>query len=261
MSDFAVCLGCNDVVLLVEKTSFCEACESIYHERCWRRQSNHCVKADCKNANPNAHLMPPSESGPRPGAVRSSLPSRVQTGRISSDSFHVLTSAGERDVPWSSVQMLGVGIIELDLTVEMPRSAMRAMLRKLMGDDSQPTPQRRNIRETYLLDVFIADQDAPLRIDSSSVNYKQILGEASYQSHRNFLKLVTRIAEYSKEARLDASCVALLSNRRSDVKRYQSIYEFEMEVTINRNRLREQTPITEVSLPTFDDKADAGAWD
>ncbi len=249
----ATCPACKDVALLAERITTCQRCETIYHEACWRRNGNRCsdpaCEAEVEARRGDSEASPPVELAERrPVGPRTGLPIRVQSGALTEEGLRLQTGAGERTVAFSSIQMLGVGIIELDLTVDMPKSAMRAMIRKLMGDEGQPNQQRRSIRETYLLDIYVHDLDSPLRIDSSVVNYKSLLGEASYQSMRNFLKLVAKIARAHPDIRLDSSAVALLAGRRYEVRRYSSVYEFEMESHINRTRIEEQTRSAEIEV-------------
>ncbi|HEY3999304.1 MAG TPA: hypothetical protein VGO93_10590 [Candidatus Xenobia bacterium] len=238
-----ICPGCKDIALLAEKVVTCERCETTYHESCWHQQGSRCTTAGCEDVVPK-NLE--KQLTPRSG----NLPMRVQSGELGPGGFRINTSGGVgRLVPWSEFEFIASGVIELDLTMETPRSAMRAMLRKLMGDQGQPQHHLRQIRETYLVDIFLTGQDAPLRIDSSAINYRSLLGEVSQASHRNFLQLLNKLVQWAGECRLDGSTVALITSKRYAIKHYASVYEFEMEAHICRQRPAEHTFAKDVKIP------------
>jgi len=172
------------------------------------------------------------------------------------------TGAGRVQVPWHQVQLICLGVIQ-DLVGDQAaqRSGMRNMIRKLFfGEGDSNRGEKAQFRETVLLDVYVHEQAVPYRFDAGTVNYKSLLGLAGYVSSQNFLRLAARIVNFANEARLDPSIVGLLTNHRERIRRFATVYDFEMESAQNRDRISDMAPRSRVELnPAWLENSDAEA--
>jgi len=185
---------------------------------------------------------PPTPEDDRKASEKSSLPLRVRAGAFHDDHFAIETSQEVFEIPWDKVTLLTMGIIEEDVAdVDGPRSGMRNFVRKMFfGEDSGQNAVKKQVREVYLLDLYVERMDTPFRIESTSINYRRLLPEAGYVSFQNFLSLAQLIAGRCRMSRFDCSCFDFLGGRRDQVRRYASVYDFDLESHTARAHLKDQ---------------------
>lgn len=184
--------------------------------------------------------------------TRGALPVRVKSGEFSGQTMSLETAGGRVSLRWDQVQFIALGIIEDSVgDQEAARSGLRSMIRKLFfGESTSNQSRARQVRETYLLDVYAAEQPAAYRFDGTNVNYRSFLGDVSYISSQNFQRLTARIVSDAVECRLDASAAAYMTGHREKVRRFPNVYDFELESAQNRERLDEQTPRSRIEVPS-----------
>jgi len=237
----------------------CPRCGTLYHDGCWEGPSS-CVTPACQEA--ARELQAEAAHGPlvrpeHPGtdrraglAARGGLPTRVKAGEFTPTSLAMETSTGRVVIPWQQVELITLGVIEEGLGEKTSRSGVRNMVRKLLfGESSQEQQQKPRIRETWLLDVYTVDNPSAYRFDSGMVNYRSFLGQVSYSSAQNFLRLAARLVSSASDSRLDASVMALLSGQRDRIRRYGAVYDYELESAQQRARLAEQKPRGDFEVP------------
>lgn len=169
------------------------------------------------------------------------LPRRVKSGKITDQALTFdIPDQEPLEVPWDQVELMALGLIEETPTdVSGPKGAMRQMFGKLTGKASDNEERKmRQVREVYLLDVFVAHHDRPFRMDSATVNYKAFLGaDMSFVSFQNFFRLATRLARNAINAKFDESLVHFFNRRRDQVRKYSAVYDFELELQQIRQKM------------------------
>jgi hypothetical protein len=175
-------------------------------------------------------------------AHSSSLPMRVRSGSFLSDHFVIETSQEVFEIPWDKIELLALGIVEEEVgETEGPKSGMRNFIRKVFfGDETSQKGTKKQMREVYLLDMYVGKLDVPFRFESTSINYRKLLKEAGYVSFQNFMNLAQSIARHCTASRFDASCFEFLSGRKDLARRYGSVYDFDLESHTARAQLKDQ---------------------
>lgn len=264
MSDARTCDICACVIERDAPITLCPGCGALYHDGCYGSPAD-CVREACRQDTPpkeGASAAAVTDTERRVLSVeRASLPNRVKSGVFTSSGLSLETGAGRGLIEWGRVELLALGIIEEAVgNAEAQKSGLRSMVRKMFFGENQSEQQRvRKTRDVFLLDIFVADQSHPYRVDGATVNYRAFLGEVSYASGQNFHRLVTRIVRDSAEARLDASLLAFLHGQREKIRRYGAVYDFEMESAQNRERLHALVPRREVQLDPERSQAESPA--
>lgn len=169
------------------------------------------------------------------------LPKRVKVGKVTEQTLQFFLPDQELiEFPWDQIELMALGLIEEAATdVSGPKGAMRQMFGKLTGKASENEERKtRQVREIYLLDVYIKNHDQPFRMDSATVNYKSFLGaDMSYVSFQNFFRLATRLARHAVNARFDEALVAFFTRRKDGVKKFPAVYDYELELQQSRQKL------------------------
>lgn len=187
------------------------------------------------------------------------LPSRVRTGAFEDDEL-VLENAR---IPWGEVECLALGIIDLVVKeAEAPRGAMRKMMGKVMGKDEENKSSNRSgqVRETYIVDLFVEGEPRAFRLESGNVSYRQFLDEVGYVSLHNFYKFCVHLTRRCTEAKVNPGMAAFLKRKRESVEHFPALYDFELEVQAQRLEQEQPrlTPVSELDL-SRDNWADE--WD
>lgn len=175
------------------------------------------------------------------------LPTRVRDGQFEEEH---LVLEGLR-VPWGDVYFLALGIIDQVVKDnDGPKGVFRKMMGKAMGkdDDSKSSNRGRQVSEVYILDLFIEGYEQAFRFDSGAINYRQFLDEVGYISLHNFFKFCVHLARRTSQARFDQSLVGFLARRREQVRHYDAIYDFELELQSLIDKLDDQTEQQQVDL-------------
>lgn len=256
--DVRTCGICKATIEDDASITLCPGCGRLYHDACYRSDAD-CTTPGCGvSAHVEAPVLPPPDASsegsgeastaPAAGGAlerrtltleRTALPNRVKSGEFVPQGMSFETGSGRSSVSWPQIELITLGIIEENVG-DQPgsKSGLRSMVRKMFFGENQQEQQRvRKIRDVYLLDVFVRDQQQPYRIDGTTVNYRAFLGRVSYASSQNFQRLIGRIVDESVEARLDSSVIAFLGGQRDKIKRYGGVYDFELESSQNRDRL------------------------
>jgi hypothetical protein len=104
------------------------------------------------------------------------------------------------------------------------------MFGKIMGKDDRAEKKVRTQQEFVLLDLYLSSQDAPFRLDSASLNYREFLGgDSAFISKHNFYRLVVRLGRKAVNARLNDNAVAFIRRKREQMRPHGAIYDFEVE--------------------------------
>jgi hypothetical protein len=184
------------------------------------------------------------------GRITTRLPIRVKSGEISEENLTLLTALEVRKIPWESVEMIALGMINEEIdTGKAPKSKMRSFLRQfLVGETNKPSEDKRNVRDFCLLDIYIKGEDCPYRIDQSIVNYRGFIEKPGYISADNFNKLTRRLTFYAKYSKLDPNLVAFLTKTKADVKKFGSILDYELDLQTSRRNAAALKPRTEIGI-------------
>ncbi|MHC9540894.1 MAG: hypothetical protein AB9903_15425 [Vulcanimicrobiota bacterium] len=167
------------------------------------------------------------------------IPIRIKSGSVDDEAIHIITSCESRNIPWGSVEYICLGAIDERIGAsDGPKSNMRNVIRKLFfGEKTQDDNAKPDMRTQYILDIYVKDQDAAYRFDSTNINYKAFLGEVSYVSFLNFKKLVKLISDHARNSYFNRSLLALLMKKNDKVHHFNSVYDFELECQNTRTRL------------------------
>jgi len=167
------------------------------------------------------------------------IPIRIKSGAVNDEALHVITSYESRNIPWGAIEYICLGAIDERISAsDGPKSNMRNVIRKLFfGEKTQDDSGKPDMRTQFILDIYVKDQDAAYRFDSTNINYKAFLGEVSYVSFLNFKKLVKLISEHARNSYFNRSLLALLMKKNDKVHHFNSIYDFELECQNTRTRL------------------------
>ena len=187
----------------------------------------------------------------------SRLPYRVKGGKLEKEYLVLETPAGPKEIPWSSVKLLTLGIIESQLGMgEEHKSFLRSMIRSVVfGDKINEEPKVKSVQRTMLLDIFVEGEELPFRLDSAYINYRAFLGKVSHISAQNFKKLLALLALNSRECRLDHSLVNFLAPRMKIEKSFASLYDYELERENIKKNPGLQVPQCEIEIQEFWEEA------
>ncbi len=184
------------------------------------------------------------------------LPIRVKGGTIHPEHLFLETAEEIIEVPWEKIKLLSLGVIEEKVGMEeLPRSFIRNVLRSIFYGEKM-----KEVRKTYLLDIFVEGAEVPFRLDSSFINYRSFLPRPSHISIQNFKKLLNIFVHQARDSRLALSLVAFLCGRMTEVKGFGSIYDYEIELENIKNNLGLQVPQCEVELTDFWETEDETAF-
>jgi len=188
------------------------------------------------------------------GRIPTPVPLRIKSGTINEDFIEVYTSEIRKKIPWEDIELLSLGIVHVEKdTGEAPKSAIRIRLRQiLLGDPDRQIDEKREWRDTYLLDIYVKGEQTPYRIDHSSINYRSLIRNPGYVSSINFRKLLIKIAYHSKSARLDPCIIAYISNNKKKLRFYNTVYDFELESQVFRKHVHKLIPRVEVDIPEIE---------
>jgi ankyrin repeat protein len=167
------------------------------------------------------------------------IPIRIKSGSINDEALQIVTSTENRNIPWGAVEYICLGAIDECISAsDGPKSNMRNVIRKLFfGEKTQDDSAKPAMRTQFILDIYVRDQEAAYRFDSTNINYKAFLGDVSYVSFLNFKKLVKLITDHARNSYFNRSLLALLQKKNDKVHHYNSFYDFELECQNNRSNL------------------------
>ncbi|MCD4783621.1 MAG: hypothetical protein K8T10_07295 [Candidatus Eremiobacteraeota bacterium] len=185
------------------------------------------------------------------GRIPTPVPIRIKSGSIEKDQMVIHTSETTKRIPWEDIELLSLGIVHAERNSgEAPKSSLRIRIRQvLLGDPDRQMDETKEWRDTYLLDIYLKEEQTPYRIDHSSFNYRSILKNPGYVSSNNFRKLVNKIACYSNNSRLDPCLIAYLAQEKRKLKFYNTVYDFELESQVYRKHIHKLIPRIEVNIP------------
>jgi hypothetical protein len=182
------------------------------------------------------------------------LAMRVRAGCITET--HIELEGAQ--VAWGDIQLVAMGQIQHSLgSMDPPKTMVRQMFGKIMGKDDKAERKAKNHQESFLLDIYAANSDAPFRLDSVNINYRSFLGaDQQFISMHNFFRLVVRIARGATQARVNEAAAYFLMRKRDQIRPVGAIYDFELECQNDlRNRLEQLRRTSEMDL-TRDNYAD-----
>ena len=172
------------------------------------------------------------------------VPIRIKSGHIENEALIIETSGSLQTIPFDSIEYICLGMIEEKLTTsDPPKSNMRNMIQGLLGGGDKADKNKKiqpSSRTTHILDIYIKDTQAPFRIDSSSINYKEFLGKISYVSADNFRLLVTNICSMSKQSKFNAPLGTFLTRGKEKPQIFDSRHEFELTSVKKRQELEKE---------------------
>lgn len=175
------------------------------------------------------------------------LPTRVRSGQMEKDCL--LLEAVE--VPWQDIELITLGVIDqIVRDADAPKTTMQKMMGKVMGkeDDKKSSRGQKEVREVYLLDLYVKGHPGAFRIDSGNLNYRSFLDEVGYVSLHNFYRFCVRLVRGASGTRVDDSMVAFLNRRREAVRHYNAVYDYELEAQQMLDRIDSLTPQAELDL-------------
>lgn len=175
------------------------------------------------------------------------LPNRIRDGSFEEE---FLVAAGQ-EVPWSSVQVVALGVIDqMVRDSELKKGPLRKMVKKVTGGEESDSAKDRakTVREVYLLDVFTDVQEQPFRFEGGSINYKSFLDKVGYVSHHNFFRFCVHFARRVTHAKCTTSLEAFVAKRRDRVAHYNDYHDFELELVQQIRLDRDLIPIEEIDL-------------
>lgn len=169
------------------------------------------------------------------------LPLRVKSGKITPEKLIIATAAEDIEIPWCKIKFVSVGLIAEKSEVDAkPFQFQKIMTGLMKGHEAAKDDKIVSFREVNLMDIFADGMDEPIRIDSSSVNYKSFLGKMSYTSFQNYFRLVHDIAIKCTEARFSENIRIFLLWKKDKVKKYSALHEYEDELMNCYNNLDKQ---------------------
>ena len=177
-------------------------------------------------------------------AEYSSLPvgHKVKQGQLFEQGCQFQSAQDETaQIPWESFVCLVLGKIEPTRLV--PDSSTPGLVkgvggivaqglggtlgaRAVEGLAGEPGSGSEKQSAYFVLDVYVAGEKAPFRIDTVSTNLRKFLGEeAGYSGELNLVALIKRLAEGAPQA-LDSSIQGLLQRGKSAVPCYPDLDSF-----------------------------------
>ena len=164
------------------------------------------------------------------GRIPIPVPIRVKSGSMDDNKLVVHTSSTTREINWENIELISLGVIKERLRDDVPKSQVRIMIRGLFfGESTKNRSKEAPHRLTYLLDIYIKDEESPLRIDHTVVNYRSFLNECGYSSQENFRSLARKLVEYAKNTKIDPNLVNFITRAKEGVTKYKTVYDFELE--------------------------------
>lgn len=156
---------------------------------------------------------------------------RVKSGKISPETLVINTLKGEKEISWQDIEFMCLGIIsEVIPSIHGPVPPIKKMVTNvLLGKGSEKEEKVKNIRTSYILDIFIKEKNEVLRFDSAYINYKSFLETIDYISLNNFKTLLKKISNLAAECVKDKCLCAFLDNQRDSLIYYKSLNDFEIE--------------------------------
>lgn len=184
------------------------------------------------------------------GRIPVPVPFRVKSGEISPQRITLVTSKQSREILWEDIEFIALGIIRDEVAGgKAPQSQVRALVRHyLFGDNQKDTEIKKELRESYYLDIFILNEETPYRIDHTTVNYRGFLRNMTYNSAQNFRRLTGGIVYYSLNAKLDRCLTAYLNREKEKLIKYDGFYDFELECLKMRSKLYTQTSRSDIEI-------------
>lgn len=180
------------------------------------------------------------------------LPFRVKSGQIKDDVLLLETANEVVEVPWDDVRMVALGMIhermETDAAAYNIEKMMSGMTRMVKGGGGRDESKITSMRETHLVDLYVAGRQEPFRLDSAHVNYKAFLGQISYVSFQNFFRLVHALTSHARAAKFNDPLVHFLARRRDRVHRFNAVYDFEVDIQNKMQALDQQPGWDKLSL-------------
>jgi len=186
------------------------------------------------------------------------IPLRVKAGRITEDCLCLEIADEMVEIPWENIQLLTLGVIEQQVGLgELPRSIIRNIVRSLLfGEKVNEEVKTKEVRKIYLLDIFVEGQESAFRVDSSFINYRSFFPRVIHISIQNFKKLLNLFASRAKASRLALSLVAFICSRMDEVKKFNSVYDYEIELENIRKNPGLQVPQCEVDIESYLEEED-----
>ena len=182
------------------------------------------------------------------GIIPTPIPHRVKSGNVGRKTLHLNIGKGSVDIAWENIELIALGVIQEELVSKEPKSRIRRFLRKYFFGESERVDRKRVYREFYLLDIYVKEEEAPYRIDQTTVNYREFLSSVGYVSLENFRILVKSIVSRSSNASLDPSLVAFLTRSKQEMRKYPTIYDFELQCQYYRENINKLIPQSKVDI-------------
>jgi hypothetical protein len=158
------------------------------------------------------------------------LPQRIVNGSMKPEGFEVIIAEKAQLIPWNNIQLVCLGLVE-DPVLETPKNFYNQIRDTLKNFFSKEKNQAETplVRQIYYLELFAAGQDLPLRMESTSINYRSFIQEADYISENNFKKFLSLLTAKLPDCVFTESIYAILKNQKSDIKKFGNIYEFQRD--------------------------------
>lgn len=158
------------------------------------------------------------------------LPQRIVNGSIKPEGFEIFTAEKKQLIPWNSIQLVCLGLVE-EPALEMPKNfytQIRDAFKHFFSKEEKQN-EGQPVRQTYYLEMFVSGQALPLRMESTSINYRSFIEEVDYVSSSNFKKFLQLLTAKLPDCVFTESIYAILENQKSNIKKFGNIYEFQRD--------------------------------
>jgi hypothetical protein len=158
------------------------------------------------------------------------LPQRVLSGSMKADGLEIGTREKKDFLPWNKIKLLCLGIVE-EPFLESPTNfylQLKQALKNLFFAEKREKQEEQK-RQILYLEIFVEDEQQPFRIESTSLDYRGFLDKVEYVSENNFKLFLKKLVEQIPDCVLDESIHAFLNNKKSVIRRFGNLYEFQRE--------------------------------
>jgi len=166
------------------------------------------------------------------------FPQRVSGGSIHEEGLEVDLRDRKVLLSWAMIKKIFLAIVEEPLLSIPPTAYVRfkESLNNFIGRfflsidaTKDEKSQAFKTQGKIYLEMFVSEQEQPYRIDTTTLNYRGFLPQIDYVSDKNLRNFLTRLSERLPGAAFDPSFWAYLGNKKEEIVKFGSVYEFQRE--------------------------------